>query len=102
MLFGTPLPGPLLDGLDAAGATERSARLLSTMSPAARLAFDFATLPGWRARAAWLRELLAPDEAWLRLREGPGPRPWLLLRRWLRWLSRRKRQRSGQTTSTKG
>lgn len=88
--FATPLPDPLLDGLDAAGAAEPSARLLRPMSPAARLAFDFATLPGWRARAAWLHELLAPDAEWLRQREGEGPRAWLLLRRALRGLARRR------------
>lgn len=87
-LFGTTLPDPLLDGLEAAGGAERSARLLRPLSPAARLAFDFATLPGWRARATWLHELLAPDDAWLRRREGHGPRPWLLLRRVLRGLAR--------------
>ncbi|MCE3002978.1 MAG: nucleotidyltransferase family protein [Xanthomonadaceae bacterium] len=88
--FDTPLPDPLHDGLDAAGALEPSARLLRPMSPAMRLALDFATLPGWRARAAWLRELLAPDAEWLRQREGEGPRAWLLLRRALRGLARRR------------
>jgi hypothetical protein len=89
-LFGTRLPDALLDGMDAAGATERSARVLRAQSPAARLAFDFATLPGWPARFAWLRELFAPDDRWLRRQEGAGPRPWRLLRRAWRGLARRR------------
>ena len=90
-LFGTALDEGLLARLGAAARRERSARLLRPMSPAARLGFDFATLPGWRARAAWLRELVLPDPAWLRAREGAGPLPWLVLRRALRGLRARAR-----------
>jgi hypothetical protein len=90
-LFGTELDQDLLARLAAAGRHERSARLLRPMSPARRLGFDFATLPGWRARATWLRELLLPDARWLRAREGDGPLPWLLLRRALRGLRARAR-----------
>lgn len=89
--FGTPLDDDLLRGLDDAGRRERGARLLRPMSAARRLGFDFATLPGWRARATWLRELLVPDAGWLRAREGAGPLPWLLLRRALRGLRARAR-----------
>jgi hypothetical protein len=90
-LFGSALDDALLARLDAAGRGERSSRLLQPMSAARRLGFDFATLPGWRARATWLRELVLPDPAWLRAREGAGPLPWLLLRRALRGLRARAR-----------
>lgn len=63
---GTALEPEALDRLEVNARSEPSSRLVHPMRPLTRLWFDFTALPHWRAKIAWLEELLAPPASYLR------------------------------------
>jgi len=75
-VFGTDVPEPLLTDLATLRAREPTARLLDELTDSQRQWFDFRSLPDWRARCDYVKELLFPPLAYV-LASVPAPRHWL-------------------------
>lgn len=82
--YATPIEAARIAELAREAPRERSARLLVPMSRAARLWFDWRSLPGAAARWRHLRELVFPRHEYMRAKYPRATRwalPWLYVRR---------------------
>lgn len=97
--FGTPIPAPVREVLEAPGPVEASARYFSG-GPLRQMFGDFLALERWRDRLAWLREIAFPPEEYMRRKYPDSPRGWLpllyLRRGWGGFAQRVRARRSGR------